>query len=81
MGRSIQKYLYQDKPVRMREHSSRQTLTYTDIHTNEPLHSLYQGLLVILMYPQALQSSALCAPYGEGEHHFLRFFIEKAKEL
>lgn len=81
VGRDIQEYLHQDKPVRVREHSSRQTLTYTGIHANESLHSLYQELLAILMYPQALQSLALCAPYGEGKHHFLKFFIEKAKEL
>lgn len=77
VGRDIQEYLHQDKPVRVREHSSRQTLTYTGIHANESLHSLYQELLAILMYPQALQSLALCAPYGEGKHHFLKFFIEK----
>ena len=29
VGRDIQEYLHQDKPVRVREHSSRQTLTYT----------------------------------------------------
>lgn len=81
VGRDIQEYLHQDKPVRVREDSSRHKLTYTGIHANESLHPLYQELLAILMYPQALQSMALCAPYGEGKHHFLNFFIEKAKEL
>ena len=69
VGRDIQEYLHQDKPVRVREHSSRQTLTYTGIHANESLHSLYQELLAILMYPQALQSLALCAPYEIGRAH------------
>ena len=79
VGRDIQEYLHQDKPVRVREHSSRQTLTYTGIHANESLHSVVRAGRSL--YPQAPSVLGACAPYGEGKHHFLKFFIEKAKEL
>lgn len=81
VGRDIQGYLNQEKPQRVNQNSSKLELAYTGIQVNESLHTLYQELLAILMYPQSLQSIALSGSYGEGKHHFLKFFIEKAKEL
>ena len=82
VGRGIHEYLNQDKPLRIQtENKNRKKLTYTGIQANESLYPLYQELLGILLYPQTFQSISLHAAYGEGKHHFLRFFIEKAKEL